>query len=133
FVINDEMKWIDELNKEKIIYENSTNERIENRKKYNKMYKKFEKDYLKKEAKSLFKDVMNYSERYEDQKAQVLVENIDEILKDDVKKDKKMIEDELLKMIKMRRGKLREHNSGKLDDKLNNILIKPNEYERIGR
>ncbi|NYV28476.1 hypothetical protein HP397_06645, partial [Streptobacillus felis] len=88
FVINDEMKWIDELNKEKIIYENSTNERIENRKKYNKMYKKFEKDYLKKEAKSLFKDVMNYSERYEDQKAQVLVENIDEILKDDVKKDK---------------------------------------------
>ncbi|WP_415669502.1 hypothetical protein, partial [Streptobacillus felis] len=112
---------------------NSTNERIENKEKYDEIYKKFEKEYLKKESQSLFKDVMSYPESYEDQKAQVLVENIDEILKDDVKKDKKKIEVELLKMIKMRRGKLREHNSGKLDDKLNNILIKPNEYERMGR
>ncbi|NYV28461.1 hypothetical protein HP397_06570, partial [Streptobacillus felis] len=51
-IIKEEMKIIEELNKENIIYINSTNERIENKEKYDEIYKKFEKEYLKKESQS---------------------------------------------------------------------------------
>ncbi len=131
FVIKNEEKEIDELNKEKIIYENNTNQMIENKKIYKKMYNKFENEYLKKEAIEFFEDIMSYPASYKNYKAGIIIKNIDELLKDEQKKNKEKIVDELLNILEMKQGIFRKHNSGSFDNDFNNQLIKKHEYERI--